>query len=311
MCNLLKKSFCVVLTLLITLLLPVTMCAVAAEEQSTKNFPTSSSLTVNEENSLGEGLELSVEQQKEVYDARQEFLYLLGSRQIMYDSYGKIIYTNKIEPSEKVRKSIEVFNDMIEVGIIRFDGENFFCDIEQLLQDSNFIISSEMGLDYSSIVGDNNFSQIEPRAAVCGCNYSQLGLGSMVARNTNDVRGCFFAMAVSSPELALSSAMGYWVGKVRPGGDWDYKVQPNYAPYNRKFCCTYGKNNSKKFYHLSSEFIGNYNYGYTGSILFNLDILKFGSTAAAGFDWTKDSDDYPAITEGYNDAKACGEYLDR
>jgi len=66
---------------------------------------------------------------------------------------------------------------------------------------------------------------------------------------------------------------------------------------------TYGINDSKKNYHRTSEFMGNYNYGFTGRVLFNLTTLKLGSNyAASGNPFIPDTDDYPAIEEGYNDS---------
>ena len=73
----------------------------------------------------------------------------------------------------------------------------------------------------------------------------------------------------------------YWYAKIQPGGVWDYKVQSPYKPYNKYFCMTYGINDSKKNYHRTSEFMGNYNYGFTGRVLFNLTTLKLGSNYAA------------------------------
>lgn len=87
-----------------------------------------------------------------------------------------------------------------------------------------------------------------------------------------------------------------WVGKVRERGVWDYKVKK--GPWNKEYNCTYGGNNNQI---RTAEFIGNYNYGYTGSFLFSLDTLHFGSYAVSGFN-PRDVDDWPAIDEGYYDA---------
>lgn len=96
----------------------------------------------------------------------------------------------------------------------------------------------------------------------------------------------------------VALATGYWIAKVEPNGDWDYKTQHGYSPYNKTFCCGYSRNFHM---HQTSEWIGNYNYGYTGKLLFSLSVLKLGSNAVSGFD-PKDVEDYPANEEGYYDA---------
>lgn len=60
----------------------------------------------------------------------------------------------------------------------------------------------------------------------------------------------------------------------------------------------YKTHNSNNFQHLTSEYIGNFNCGFTGSYLFSLGVLHFGSSAVAGFD-PSDQEDWPAIDNGY------------
>ena len=72
-------------------------------------------------------------------------------------------------------------------------------------------------------------------------------------------------MSIVDPTIqAWSSATAYWVAKVAPNGDWDYKVQPGFPPWHRRFCCYF----NGAYNHVNSEYIGNFNYGYTGSLLF-------------------------------------------
>lgn len=135
-----------------------------------------------------------------------------------------------------------------------------------------------------------------------GCSYYELDLGRLCANNYNELEDFYNAIVRTLPfnpyvNPWLTTA-GYWVGKVMEGGDWDYKVQPGFSPWYTVFCCRYG---GKVFMHQTSEWIGNYNYGYTGSFLFSLDVLHFGSSAVAGFD-PADREDWPAIDEGYYDA---------
>lgn len=56
---------------------------------------------------------------------------------------------------------------------------------------------------------------------------------------------------------------------------------------------------------MTGEYIGNYNYGYTGYLLFPLSVLKIGSAIVAG-GIIKDIHDWPDIELGFNDSKKFG-----
>jgi len=95
------------------------------------------------------------------------------------------------------------------------------------------------------------------------------------------------------------TTVGYWVGHIKEGGPWDYKrKESGYGPWDKIYCCSYANHT---YQHRSAEFIGNYNYGFTRSILFNASQLRAGSYAAARFR-SIDKQDWPAIDEGYYDA---------
>jgi len=55
---------------------------------------------------------------------------------------------------------------------------------------------------------------------------------------------------------------------------------------------------------MGGEFMGNYNYGYTGKILFSLTVLKTASWVLAyGYgDGANEHEDQVVITMGYNAA---------
>ena len=134
------------------------------------------------------------------------------------------------------------------------------------------------------------------------CGYPSLNVGAMCFDNYNELEEYYdmcVQVSIISPDFdPYLATAGYWVGKVREGGDWDYKSQPGFSPYDKMFCCSYGGLTKQ---HRTSEWLGNYNYGYTGSFLFSLGILHFGSSAVAGFD-PADEEDWPAIDEGYYDS---------
>lgn len=90
------------------------------------------------------------------------------------------------------------------------------------------------------------------------------------------------------------ATVAYWVNLVREDGAWDYKSSDKYGPYNKLLCTYY----DGKSHHITSEYFGNFNYGYTGAFLFSLDVLHAGSYAVSGFD-PADQEDWPAIDDGY------------
>lgn len=121
--------------------------------------------------------------------------------------------------------------------------------------------------------------------AICENNYQFLvsHFNSMLVLQTTD------------PTFnAWLSTASLWVSRVRPNGSWDYKVSAAYGPYNNVLCSYY----KEAYRHITAEYFGNLNYGYTGSFLFRLDILHFGSSVVSGFD-PADEADWPAIDEGY------------
>ena len=102
-------------------------------------------------------------------------------------------------------------------------------------------------------------------------------------------------LEIMNPGLnAYVSTASYWVSLVREDGAWDYKSSSTYGPYNKLLCTYY----DGEFHHITSEYFGNFNYGYTGSFLFSLDILHAGSYAVSGFN-PADQADWPAIDDGY------------
>ena len=76
--------------------------------------------------------------------------------------------------------------------------------------------------------------------------------GSTVSENVQTLLARAMAAAISpqSSDAAVFQTYGYWLSMVREGGHWDYKRQPG-----------------------GSEEIGNFNYGATGSIMFNAGTL--------------------------------------
>ncbi|WP_058300259.1 polymorphic toxin type 44 domain-containing protein [Gorillibacterium timonense] len=103
-----------------------------------------------------------------------------------------------------------------------------------------------------------------------------------------------------TPASAYIIASSVWVAKVRGGGEWDYKVQPGYAPHDKGWLAITRWGQSYR----TSEWFGNYNYGFTGSFLFSLPILYSGGDGA-GFIWGDGFDspeDRQAISQGFTES---------
>ncbi|WP_270165533.1 polymorphic toxin type 44 domain-containing protein [Paenibacillus sp. SYP-B4298] len=106
-----------------------------------------------------------------------------------------------------------------------------------------------------------------------------------------------------SGPLAFAATTALWIVRVKAGGIWDYKLQPGYSPYNKSWLTytRYSENPSVR----TSEWFGNYNYGFTGRFLFSLNILYAGGDGAGliwgnGFD---DAGDKAAIKMGYDESE--------
>ncbi|MCI6609689.1 MAG: polymorphic toxin type 44 domain-containing protein [Ezakiella sp.] len=68
-------------------------------------------------------------------------------------------------------------------------------------------------------------------------------------------------------EIAIAR---YWIDKVQPGGPWDYKV---YLGYNNYYDCL-------EMGRMSGEDIGNFHYGFVGSVHYSPVILESASGLA-------------------------------
>lgn len=189
-----------------------------------------------------------------------------------------------------VVEMIELCNESIQDNILKIDPET--------MQLTSVITPEEEPQPYGLA---NHKPPIIPRNGAHGCSVQALDLLNMCENNYKTLSNYYEEMkrlSLANPGLsAWGTTAAYWVSKVKPNGDWDYKTRPGFAPWSTTFCSYFDGN----FQHITSEYIGNFNYGYTGSLLFSLDVLHFGSSAVAGFD-KADEDDWPAIDAGYNNA---------
>ena len=134
-----------------------------------------------------------------------------------------------------------------------------------------------------------------------GCSIPELSMLTICTNNYNTLVTYLNDMnAASAGNPAINpynATVGFWIGKVAEGCEWDYKSSSAYKPWD-KWWCTYIDGG---YQHVTSEYFGNFNYGLTGSFLFTLDILHIGSLVVSGLN-PKDVEDWPAIDSGYNHA---------
>ncbi len=129
----------------------------------------------------------------------------------------------------------------------------------------------------------------------CTCGNTRKNATTICTQNYNTIRIFYNSLAAIPNSNPWVSTVGYWVSFVRENGAWDYKVHWTEPTYCFRVNGIDGN-------HKTSEWFGNYNYGFTGKFLFSLDILHAGSYAVSGFDPNDVTTDWPAIDLGYSHA---------
>lgn len=174
---------------------------------------------------------------------------------------------------ENYLSRIDTINELIDIGIVSFSEE------KGLVSHALECIKNPSIMKFAT-----SSNEYKPNAEI-------FDLGGEVHNNFQQVNSVY-----SSQGYVI--AVAFWIGKVQPYGDWDYKNQPGLT--GQSFMCYYGSDDSKHALHRT-DWIGNYNYGYTGHLLFALSILHAGSAAVGGGP-VVDQEDWPAIDEGYDDS---------
>lgn len=218
---------------------------------------------------------------------------LIQSNSVYLDSEGHFA----LEDTAAVQyallaEAMESWNLAIDLGILAVDYETMSLYTPEITGDVLDNVSSGIMTMSEDIV---------PYASAHGCGNEVWDVEATAAENYKTIKDFYNNMIIASlvaPQVNpwLSTAT-YWVGYVREGGAWDYKRIEGYK--NTIFCCMYG-GKSNQDHHVA--WVGNYNYGYTGKVLFDLTTLHFGSSAVGGFDKKDEIEDWPAIDEGYYDA---------
>lgn len=233
---------------------------------------------------------------EDIQDFQDFWCYLKDYNMLYLDSSGHLRVALGSQPLpdtyEDYLDIINFINRLIEFSLAEV-SETF--DIRSLdVTEETITLISQEAADY--------LSPIAPYYEPHNCGNPRLNVTYLCTQNYNELSNFYDnAILVGSVSPGMSptlTTIAFWIGKVAEGCPWDYKTQPGYSPYSKVFCMKYGHYD---YMHQNSEWLGNYNYGFTGSFLFNLDTLHWGSSAVSGFD-PADVIDWPAIDEGYYDA---------
>lgn len=188
-------------------------------------------------------------------------------------------------------------------------SEEIIVDWEQALNDTCAYYTTSLGIQDEApqnstymipggVIDDAEQPVIDNGGSTHSCSAQEVDMIVFCEANYQFILKYYESMLIvqmTDPTFnAWLSAVSLWVSKVRENGDWDYKVSDMFGPYNNPLCAYY----DGSYHHITAEYFGNFNYGYTGSLLFGLDILHFGSSAVSGFD-AADETDWPAIDDGY------------
>ena len=213
---------------------------------------------------------------------------------------GACQLANCEEDYAAVLRNVDFANEQIGLGLLVMNPKTLEPENVKLTEENIKIIGNNIlnktenkGLDEL-----NSELRIDPHT----CNYKKVNVGKITYDNWEEIRTFYHKELALSQYVAginpQAATTGYWIGCVGSGCKWDYKVTAEYGPYNRVLCCSYA---GRTHVHQTAEWLGNYNYGYTGRLLFGLNTLYFGSSAVSGFS-AKDREDWPAIKEGYDNS---------
>ncbi|MBO6155562.1 MAG: hypothetical protein J6O60_08995 [Lachnospiraceae bacterium] len=200
------------------------------------------------------------------------------------DGKGHLFIQNKDELSEQYVEEIVRVNQLVDMGVGYFNESGEFVSFDSEDVERNVY-------NYDKQV-KNNECNIELDAT-----YPRLNAYSIALQNKNYISGTLQALAAVDPSTAYATTVAIWVAKVKEGGDWDYKNRNGYAPYYKKWNA-YQKNISAI---RTSEWFGNYNYGFTGKVLFSQEaLLRGGDAVSYAKNRAKDTpDDKRAIVQGF------------
>lgn len=202
-------------------------------------------------------------------------------------------------------EKIESVNFLVDLEVAKVDDKyNIILSSSEEIADIIYLNDKEAQSTLNSKVPTLNSQKLHsdngvvmPTAVDNGL--PTINLVSLVKGNKKELENYLNAVLKTAPTGAYAATVGYFVGKVREGGVWDYKSQPGYRYWYKEWnASTYSGTKV-----INTEYIGNYNYAYVGETLFSKSILLIGGGAVGvGVGQPEDAKDKQAITDGYNDA---------
>ncbi|WP_084243194.1 polymorphic toxin type 44 domain-containing protein [Planomicrobium okeanokoites] len=215
----------------------------------------------------------------------KELVYLNDEGLItVSDKFNKLKIDDML--AEEYKEVVNTLNSNINNGIISLDKKLNVLPFEIEEVTDRVYKNDKKDVELK----DNEFSTMA----------TYLNAIHLVETNRDELVDQYNAVYSYSPRTAYSFSVGWWVGRVKEGGKWDYKSVSGFAPWYKTF--------SMRLYTgteiHNSKWLGNYNYGYTGEFLFSKSILLAGGDAVSlGLNWTPDTQTVKnTISRGYNDA---------
>lgn len=181
---------------------------------------------------------------------------------------GKAIITDILDVQELLGISEMQYNEYIEF----LESANYLVKEGSLTFSENLEISLSSPEEVHEASFNSKPTSIENSLSLFAA-IPEMDLVATVENNRRDLRTYYKSQLDMTRYYPgydpYPPTVGWWVAKVMPGGVWDYKSQPGSFPaYKQFYARTYSGYET-----LTSEYIGNYNYGYTGEMLFSKSIL--------------------------------------
>ncbi len=255
---------------------------------------------VSTSNSVGYGV--SLYENRSILDGYWDLL--IANNKVSIDDNGQLLITDdaciaSLELYDMFMRTVELYNNAINYGIMEVDPVTF--DVVSSIEipedyEPEYILTNGSNLSSDTATDDYSAATVLRRDPHT-CSFEEIDLLGMCEENYAEIEDYYYTVmndAINRDDAHYMTTV-YWINKVKPGGEWDYKVQPGFSPYDKMFCSYY----DLQHHHITSEYIGNFNYGYTGSFLYSLIALKTGSFVVSGFD-ISDFDDWDAIEAGYD-----------
>gem|GEM_PF-2313743 len=241
------------------------------------------------------------------YEMQNIFKSMVSSGEIYVGKDGRIYVEAKtqFDRLEELKKDMDFLNLLIDNGLYKVNSKfEASIDVKEYAKNASAKVKNEINEYVSEHVCSHESCSL---MAAHTCSYTKVNLASICATNYSTIYNYFLYCVELQTRYGdaidpFAMTVAEWVAYVRPNAPWDYKATSTYGN-NKTLCLTYsGATNSHQA--MGGEFMGNYNYGYTGKILFSLTVLKTASWVLAyGYgDGANEHEDQVVITMGYNAA---------